>query len=50
MIDILACLLIGWIVTAAATSMAGGRSFNLLVSTGTTLGVAGFVFLIAFIV
>lgn len=49
MIDIIACLLIGWIVTAAAASMAGGRSFNLLVSTGSTLVVAGSVFLIALI-
>ena len=47
MIDILACLLVGWLVTAAAASMAGERRFNVPMAVGSTLTVAGSVAVIA---
>ena len=50
MIDILACLLVGWLVTAAAASMAGERRFNDRSAVGSTLTVAGSIALIALLV
>jgi len=50
MIDIVACLIIGYLVTEVAGEMAGVRRFNVIHTTVSTLSIAGGIALVCVLV